>query len=201
MFRLEKHYFTSTGPPPWGPHISLSYSWQLQWREAAYGVDLVCLGQCTRGSHLNRRRGVDGRESWKEWRMRDVGNRKMGAGVSCCAAVGWKSWPAVEENWQIFLEVLKRVGGICLPSDCLSESECENKTVCQPVSHEKTLPARNTTCLIPNHCSYVMFSKVMFLYFGMYPVLTQVDSDAERSKQSNNNKSQLFFHCQFSWLL
>lgn len=123
--------------------------------------------------------------------MKDVGKRKMGARVCCCATVGGKSWPAVAENWLIFHVVLRRVGGIC-PSACLSESERENKTVCQSVSREQT-SCQEHHMLNPKLLLISDVFQSNVLYFGMSPVLTQIDSDAERSKQSNNNKSHQFF--------
>lgn len=129
--------------------------------------------------------------------MRDVGNRKKGLVLVAVQLWDQNHDQQAKKPAQGFLEVLKRVGGICLPSDGLSESECENETA--PVSHEKKASCQEHHMLNPKSQLICDVFQSNVLYFGMYPTLTQVDSDAERRrKQSNNNKSQLFLHCQLS---
>lgn len=86
VLRLEKNYFTSVVPPPRGPHISLSNSWQLQWGDAAYGaggLNVVCFRVVYKGESPKGEGEVDGRKSWGESEK-----RKPEAGVRYSTAVG-----------------------------------------------------------------------------------------------------------------
>lgn len=163
----EALLLTSAVPPPRGPHIGLSYFWQLQWRDAAYGpggLNVVCFRVVYKGESPKEEGEVDGRKSWREW-----GKRKLQAGVCYCAAVGWKSLPATEVNWVLlanfFLRFWGAFGGIRPPPACLSESDCECKAVCQSFSLEHHRPS----CLISNCFSYLMFSHVTFHVLGCVP--------------------------------
>lgn len=64
VLRLEQHYFTGNSPPPRGPRISLSYFWQLQWRDAAYGPGLFGV-MCFRVARQEEGE-VDGKGTWRE---------------------------------------------------------------------------------------------------------------------------------------
>lgn len=152
MLRLERHYFTSAGPPPWGPHISLSYSWQLQWRKAAYGVgewwDGVCFWSCVQGggSHLKRRREADGRKKLEGVRKEGCGRKKTGGWCLLLCSCGMKMTPSSRRKlsvcrWLILLVGLRRAGGICEKYGSVSVSAGPSDTSRRSAGVTAGLPA------------------------------------------------------------
>lgn len=71
----EALLLTSAVPPPRGPHIGLSYFWQLQWRDAAYGpggLNVVCFRVVYKGESPKEEGEVDGRKSWRDFTVQQL---------------------------------------------------------------------------------------------------------------------------------
>lgn len=99
------------GPPPVGPqHQPVLFLAAAVERSGLWGMCSV-FGDVYEGEAWVPQKD-DGRGVWKEWGKKDVGKRKLGAGVCCCTAVRLKSPPGGGENFAFVAPPVKCSCGV-----------------------------------------------------------------------------------------